>query len=62
MKDGIIFDVDGTLWNSTEAVAESWNQAIAEHSDLEVRINGAMLKNLFGLPMDELYNAVFPEL
>lgn len=62
MMDGIIFDVDGTLWNSTEAVAESWNQAISEHSDLELRIDGAMLKNLFGMPMDELYNALFPEL
>ena len=28
--DGIIFDVDGTLWDSTEAVARSWNQAIEE--------------------------------
>lgn len=29
--DGIIFDVDGTLWDSTEAVARSWNQAIEEN-------------------------------
>ena len=26
--DGIIFDVDGTLWDSVEVVAESWNLAI----------------------------------
>ena len=25
--DGIIFDVDGTLWDSVEVVAESWNLA-----------------------------------
>lgn len=60
--DGIIFDVDGTLWDSTEAVAESWNQAIAEHSDLDVIIDGALLKKLFGKTMDEIYNAVFPDL
>lgn len=60
--DGIIFDVDGTLWNSTDSVAESWNQAIAEHSDLDVRIDAPMLKNLFGKPMDEIYDAVFPSL
>ena len=60
--DGIIFDVDGTLWNSTDTVAESWNQAIATHSHLDVRIDGDMLKNLFGKPMDEIYDAVFPEL
>ena len=23
--DSIIFDVDGTLWDSTEIVAEAWN-------------------------------------
>ena len=23
------FDVDGTLWDSTDSVAEAWNQAIA---------------------------------
>lgn len=60
--DGIIFDVDGTLWNSTDTVAKAWNQAICESSDLDVRITGAMLKNLFGKPMDEIYKAVFPTL
>lgn len=60
--NGIIFDVDGTLWNSTDTVAEAWNRAITEHSNLDIRITGAMLKNLFGKPMDEIYKAVFPSL
>ena len=28
--DGIIFDIDGTLWDSTDPVAASWNRAIQE--------------------------------
>ena len=31
--DSIIFDVDGTLWDSVDPVAESWNLAIAENTD-----------------------------
>ena len=29
MKKGIIFDMDGTLWDSAEQVAKSWNVAAA---------------------------------
>lgn len=60
--DGIIFDVDGTLWDSTDTVAESWNQAIKEHSDLDITIDRTTLTQLFGKPMDEIYNAIFPQL
>ena len=46
--DGIIFDVDGTLWDSVEVVAESWNLAIKENSDLEPNLNREILQGLFG--------------
>lgn len=60
--DGIIFDVDGTLWDSTEVVAEAWNQAISENSDERVFVSAARLKELFGKPMDEIARELFPEL
>lgn len=60
--DGIIFDVDGTLWDSTDIVALSWNQAITENSDLDSNITGADLKKLFGKTMDEILLALFPGL
>ena len=51
--DGIIFDVDGTLWDSTEAVARSWNQAIEENTDFSLSLTADRLKSLFGKTMDE---------
>ena len=60
--DGIIFDVDGTLWDSVEVVAESWNLAIKENSDLEPNLNREILQGLFGKTMDEIAVGVFPDL
>ena len=58
--DGIIFDVDGTLWDSTEAVARSWNQAIEENTDFSLSLTADRLKSLFGKTMDENTLALFP--
>ena len=60
--DGIIFDIDGTLWNPTDEVAKSWNQAIRECTKLSRTITGAQLRREFGKPLDVIINALFPEL
>mgnify|MGYP000694851363 CR=1 FL=1 len=31
MNKGILFDVDGTLWDSAAQVAESWNEVLARY-------------------------------
>ena len=35
--DSIIFDIDGTIWNSTDVVAMAWNKAL-EKENLDVRV------------------------
>lgn len=60
--EGIIFDVDGTLWDSTEEVARSWNQAIHERSSLDCTLTSEQLKKEFGKPLDEIVSSLFPEL
>ena len=56
MTDSIIFDLDGTLWDSTDSVAGAWNCVIAEETDLKTRVTADGLKKLFGMMMDD--NAV----
>lgn len=60
--DGIIFDVDGTLWNSTDVVAVAYNRIISENTDLTVRVTPDDLKQLFGKPMDVIFATLLPSL
>ena len=58
----IIFDVDGTLWNSTGQVANAWTQAVKDHTQLDRTITSEDLMCEFGKPMNQIVEALFPEL
>ena len=60
--DSIIFDVDGTIWDSTQSVVISWNKAIREHSDLDLTLDPVSLSRVFGKTMTEIADALFPAL
>lgn len=60
--DGIIFDIDGTLWDSTYTAAKAWNEAVKEYGNLDVEITADLLKQEFGKPMDVICSDVFPML
>lgn len=62
MKQGIIFDMDGTLWDSAAQVAQSWSQVVAEKYSAEKVITEQDLQSVMGLTMDKLAQALFPEL
>ena len=59
--DSIIFDVDGTLWDATDVVADAWNTAIRDNTTLSLTINGPILKNLFGKTLDEIAVIIFKD-
>ncbi|MDO4313992.1 MAG: HAD family hydrolase [Eubacteriales bacterium] len=60
---GIIFDIDGTLWDSSEVIAEAYNSAISEHLEhIDTRISGADVKRNLGKPTDAFIKGLYPTL
>lgn len=57
----IILDVDGTLWNTTDIVADAWNDAIIADGRSQVRATPAGLQQLFGKPMDIIGELLFTD-
>ena len=56
MTDSIIFDLDGTLWDSTESVAKSWNITMGFDFVTAQDISGIM-----GKTSAEIANALFSQ-
>lgn len=60
--DGLLFDLDGTLWDATKEIRDSWNIAIKKYKGMEERnLTLEELQSVMGLPMDEIAANLFPE-
>lgn len=62
--DGVIFDLDGTLWDATEVTAETWVEVLARHPEVKpsIPLDAAGVKKYMGLTNEELACVFFHEL
>lgn len=61
MRKAIIFDVDGTLWDAVDEIAEAWNLTVSRELGIDAGITGESMKPYMGRPMSE-FAGLFPPL
>jgi len=59
--DGIIFDLDGTLWSTSRQVKEVW-QGVMDARNIDMTISLDMMDGLMGMTPDEIADKVFSHL
>ncbi|TGD77828.1 HAD family hydrolase [Hymenobacter wooponensis] len=60
--DSVIFDLDGTLWNSSEAITKAFQAAKNSVDYIEHDVTLAQVQAVTGMPYGVVYERLFPSL
>lgn len=58
--DGLIFDLDGTLWNAVEGIAFAWNE-IFKKMGINHELNYEDVSKVMGYTVDDIAKKYFPD-
>ena len=56
----IIFDLDGTLWDSTGSASDIWNRVLEKHNEISFRMTKEKATQLMGKTMEDIGKILFP--
>ena len=59
--DSLIFDLDGTLWDSSEGIVATWVLVLEHYPEIPKKVTAEELASNFGLPLDQIARNMFPE-
>lgn len=57
--NAVIFDLDGTLWDSSVQVTDAWNEVLFANSDGRLQIDLDFMHSVMGKNMDEIMALLF---
>ena len=57
--DSIIFDLDGTLWDTCEACAVAWNNVLKRNNIDFRKITASDVRGVTGKPLEDCIKTVF---
>lgn len=60
--DSIIFDLDGTLWNSIEGVCGAWKSVLSNYPNIKKEITPTDMEGCMGLQIVDIGKKLFPDL
>ena len=60
--DSIIFDLDGTIWDSAETCTEGWNIALKDILNLERQLETREIRSVMGKTLDEIEDLIFADI
>ncbi|MDB5063094.1 MAG: phosphoglycolate phosphatase [Mucilaginibacter sp.] len=59
--DSIIFDLDGTLWDSTDTITEAWQTALSKAPYMQNEImTRERVRSITGMTYDKIFEKLFP--
>lgn len=62
MKKAILFDLDGTLWHTSDVILPIWNEVLKNHPETDKQITLEEMNGYMGKTIEQIAQLMLPEL